>query len=440
MSIGIISLSELLKDDFELRVAAFERLVPGQMFRARVRTLNPLTQRPVGRVAIDGELEVDLDTEADEDELKLKARGMTNGDGLLVLDFKVPDNVKVDGGNLTIRGSKGGVIREVDEDLDSDDQNGSVFLTADKPLYQPGQSFSARGLYFGVNNVVVADAELEFTIEDEDDTVLYRQRVKTSDFGTAAISWTIPENAKLGNYRLRVEADDDLRADQLMFKVSRYDLPNFTVSVKPDKSYYLPGDSGAEIAINADYLFGKPVNKGKVRVVQESDRQWNYRAQKYDVSEGPAVEGEADANGKFVAKIDLTDENAKLQGREWRRYEDIRFAAYFTDPSTNQSLFTCGQNRVARSSISSSSRDTGSMRRHRRLLFMIITTRRLRPRLHRSGLRLNETRRLGVYYEPFGRSRMTSGNSAVSCSEVFESISARSGFVPTFGLKFPFSS
>lgn len=336
VSTGVISLSELLKDDFELRVAAFERLVPGKVFRARVRTLHPLTQRPNRRVAIEGELELELDTDADEDELKLKARGLTNGDGLLVLDFKVPDNVKVNDANLIIRGSKGGVIREVDEDLDSDDQNGSVFLTSDKPLYQPGQSFSARGLYFDVNNVVVADAELEFTIEDEDDTVLYRQKVKTSDFGIAAISWTIPENAKLGNYRLRVEADDDLRADQLMFKVSRYDLPNFTVSVKPDKSYYLPGDSIAEIAVNADYLFGKPVNKGKVRVVQESDRQWNYVAQKYDVSEGPAVEGEADANGKFVAKIDLTDENAKLRSREWRKYEDIRFAAYFTDPSTNR--------------------------------------------------------------------------------------------------------
>lgn len=336
-TLGIISISELLKGDFELRVAAFERLVPGQMFRTRVRTLHPLTKRPVKRVAVDGELKLELDTDADEDELKIKARGSTNGDGLLVLDFKIPENAKLDGdGDLIIRANKGGIVREVEENLDSEETQGSVLLTSDKPLYQPGQGFSARALYFDANNVVVSDTELEFTIEDEDETVLYRQKVKTSSFGIAAISWTIPESAKLGDYRLIVEADDELRANRMEFKVSRYDLPNFSVSIKPDKTFYLPADNTAEISVNADYLFGKPVNKGKVRVVQESDRRWNYREQKYDVTEGPAVEGEADASGKFVAKIDLTEENRDLQGSEWRRFEDLRFAAYFTDLSTNR--------------------------------------------------------------------------------------------------------
>ena len=335
---GLISLSELLKDDFEMRVAAFQRVIPGQTFRTRVRALHPLTKQPIKRVVVEGKLELELDTDADEDELIIVARGHTNGDGLLVLDFKIPENIKLDDddANLTIRGNKGGIVREVDEDLDSEEQQGSVLLTSDKPLYQPGQSFSARGLYFDVNNVVVAGKELEFSIEDEDETVLYRQKVKTSDFGIASISWTIPEHAKLGNYRVVVEADDELRADQLIFKVSRYDLPNFSVMVKPDKTYYLPGDNKAEIAVNADYLFGKPVNKGKVRVVQESERSWNWREQKYDVTEGSAVEGEADASGKFIARIDLTEHNRDLQQRRWKRYDDLHFAAYFTDLSTNR--------------------------------------------------------------------------------------------------------
>ncbi len=337
-SSGIISLSELLKDDFEIRVAAFERVVPGQTFRARVRTLHPLTKRPMKSVSVTGKLELELDTDADEDELIINARGRTNGDGLLVLDFKIPEGIKLDDGeaNLTIRGNKGGIVREVDEDLDSDEQRGTIMLTADKPLYQPGQNFHARGLYFDINNVVVTGEELEFSIEDEDDTVLYRQKVKTSDFGIASISWAIPENAKLGNYRVVVEADDELRADQLIFKVSRYDLPNFSVTAKPDKTSYLPADTTAEIAVNADYLFGKPVNKGKVRVVQESERSWNWREQKYDVIEEASVEGEADASGKFIAKVDLTGKNSELQQRQWKRYDDLHFAAYFTDLSTNR--------------------------------------------------------------------------------------------------------
>ena len=48
-------------------------------------------------------------------------------------------------------------------------------------------------------------------------------------------------------------------------KVSRYELPNFIVNAKPNKPYYLPGDTQAEVEVSADYLFGKPVTGGKVR-------------------------------------------------------------------------------------------------------------------------------------------------------------------------------
>jgi len=336
-NIGLISLSELLKDDFELRVAAFERVMPGSDFRVRIRALNPLTKRPIRKVIVDGLLKLDLDNDAEDNELSIKAHGETNSDGILSLNFAVPAGVKLDDDpKLTINGKKGGIVRSVDEEIDSDEVQASVFLTADKPLYQPGQSFNVRGLYFDSNNVAVAGSDLKFSIEDEDDTVLYRETVKTSDFGIASISWTIPENAKLGNYHVIVDADADLSADQLIFKVSRYDLPNFAISTTPDKPYYLPDDKQAQITIAGDYLFGKPVNKGKVRVVQESDRRWNWRAQKYESDEEDAVEGDTDPYGKYIAKFDLTSYNKELQDSQWRQYTDLRFAAYYTDLSTNR--------------------------------------------------------------------------------------------------------
>ena len=74
-------------------------------------------------------------------------------------------------------------------------------------------------------------------------------------------------------------------------KVSRYDLPNFAVTAKPSKPYYLPEDKEAEIEIRADYLFGKPVTKGKIRVVEETNREWNWKEQKYDIDEGEVSAG-----------------------------------------------------------------------------------------------------------------------------------------------------
>ncbi|HEY2846802.1 MAG TPA: MG2 domain-containing protein, partial [Pyrinomonadaceae bacterium] len=225
---------------------------------------------------------------------------------------------------------------KIDEDLNNNLAADAVYMTTDKPLYQPGQTFNLRALEFDPSNTVVTGNELEFTIEDEDDTVVYRQKVKTSDFGIASITWPIPDNSKLGQYTVRVEGDRDLRQDEITFKVSRYDLPNFAVKASPDKSYYLTNDQTANITVSADYLFGRPVPDGKVRVVEESERHWNYKQQKYDVDEGQTVEGVADATGKFVAKLDLTDDAEDLNDSEWKRYKDISFAAYVTDPLTNR--------------------------------------------------------------------------------------------------------
>ena len=208
----------------------------------------------------------------------------------------------------------------------------------DKPIYQPGQMLNVRGLLIkGVEGyVVLPGREVEFRIEDEDETLLYREKVMSSEYGIAAISWRVPSNAKLGRLRVEIRNSEDDAIGSLSVKVSRYDLPNFAVIAKPNKPYYLPLDKRAEVEVRADYLFGKPVTKGKVRVVEETDRNWNYKEQKYEIDEGQIQEGETDASGKFFAKFDLAQTHKELSDSDYRRFEDLRFVAYFTDPTTNK--------------------------------------------------------------------------------------------------------
>lgn len=333
---GIVSLSQLVKNIFEIRIAAAERIYAGTTYQIRVRAVQPLNNLPVKKVKIEGELDIELDTEADENKIELKANGETDGEGFAVLEFKVPENLKIEDADIIVKGRKNGILRDIYEDLNTREQAGKILLTTDKPIYQPGQDFKVRGLYFDANNTVVTGAELEFKILDEDDTVLFKEKITTSGFGIAALSWRIPENAKLGSYRVEVDADKDLSEDNLYFKVSRYDLPNFAVTAKPDKTFYLPTDKQAEIEVSADYLFGKPVTKGKVRVVQESDRTWNWRAQKYDVNEKAVFEGETDKDGKYVAKVDLKENFAELTDSDYDRFRDLNFSAYYTDATTNR--------------------------------------------------------------------------------------------------------
>ena len=124
---------------------------------------------------------------------------------------------------------------------------------------------------------------------------MFQTELLTSRFGVASTDWAIPDNTRLGDYNIAVEMDDENYGDSNGYqsvKISRYDLPNFTVSVKPDRSYYLPRQN-AEIEVRADYLFGQPVKRGQVRVVREEEREWNYREQKWDVKTGEKYEGES---------------------------------------------------------------------------------------------------------------------------------------------------
>ncbi len=334
---GFISLSELLKDIFELRIAAAENIFPGMRYRVRVRAIQAFTKQPVKGVQIDGELKLDLETDDDDDELKLTGGGKTDGDGFAILDFDIPAGVKLDyRSEIKITGTKDGIIREIEEDLEENDSNGSVFLTADKPIYQPGQAFNVRGLYFDANNNVMPDSELEFRIKDENDTVLYQETVKTSAYGIASISWRIPENAKLGAYNVTVDADKSLEQDRLFFNVSRYDLPQFTVEASSEKKFYLPAQNSAKVTVSASYLFGKPVAKGRVRIVQEIERHWNWEKQKYDFDEAQSFEGETNPDGSFIALVDLSKEHEELKDNKWNFFNDLNFSAYFTDPTTNR--------------------------------------------------------------------------------------------------------
>ncbi|MGH9802626.1 MAG: hypothetical protein ACRD82_19850, partial [Blastocatellia bacterium] len=154
----------------------------------------------------------------------------------------------------------------------------------------------------------------------------------------ANIDWTIPDATRLGDYRIAVSLDDEDHGEARMeqtVKITRYELPNFAVKAKPNRDYYLPGQN-AEVGVRADYLFGQPVTKGKVRVARETSRQWNYRLQKWESEETESYEGEGDPTGRFIAKIDLSKAHKDFADESYRRFDDLSYAVYFTDQTTGR--------------------------------------------------------------------------------------------------------
>ncbi|HEY0762671.1 MAG TPA: MG2 domain-containing protein [Pyrinomonadaceae bacterium] len=341
---GIISLSEITPDLFQLRVAASELAREGGRYKARVTATHPVTNKPAANVRIDADLTLQDDGEKS---LKLHNTTITDAEGFAMLDFRMPKRfpqfphtIQPSGGELKVVGRRGAFIAEAQGDA-LVDQFTKTLITTDKPLYQPGQMMHLRALVFTPSRRALASQDILFQIKDPEGTVVHRAVVKSSRFGIASTDWSIPENVRLGDYRIHVSVEGDIGESEdtteTMYdvRISRYDLPNFSVTVQPDREYYLPGQN-AEVRVRADYLFGQPVKRGHVRVVRESDREWNYREQKWDVEEGEKQEGETDANGLFIARFDLSDKHGDLIDYDYSRYRDITYAAYFTDPTTNR--------------------------------------------------------------------------------------------------------
>jgi hypothetical protein len=329
---GIMSLSEITPDLFNLQVVGPRMVVPGKSYTPRVRTAHPLTRQPLKNVHIKGLVTA---TDTDNNDISLTSSAFTDENGYAQLDFKLPHNLDEDDFDIEIEGTLGLVTVKADSEIDLSNQS-HLMVSTDKPLYQPGQTVYARLLFFGPSRHALADKTINLKINDPEDTVVFSSTLKTSRFGIAATEWHVPDTTKLGDYTLEFEStDSDEQRCTATVKISRYDLPTFSVNVKTDHPYYRPGQE-AQIEVKGDYLFGQPVTKGHVKLVRETERKWNYREQKYDIEEGDKYEGETGKDGVFKARINLSEDYEELGNADYSRFEDLPYTAYFTDPTTNR--------------------------------------------------------------------------------------------------------
>ncbi len=326
---GVIALGKIAPNIFRLQVFAANFAHERSVYRVRVRAEHPLTATPVANVMVAGAVRFE--------DVELTQEQETGRDGYATLDFKLPGNLELDEGELNITGRRGLLFRKVESEVEISHRVFGVVST-DKPLYQPGQKLLIRLLFFDSTRQAIANAEATLKISNPEGEEVFRTTVTTSRFGVASTEWTIPEGTRLGSYHLKAGLEESNYEDagaEASVKISRYDLPNFSVDVQPDRNYYTPGQD-AVVTVRADYLFGKPVKRGHVRIVRELERSWDYGEQKWKVEEAETYEGNLDTEGKFVAHVGLKAEHEDLADEDYSRFHDLSYAAYFTDPTTNR--------------------------------------------------------------------------------------------------------
>lgn len=333
---GLVQFGRVIQDGFEIRMAAAEKVEPGTQYPVRIRVLSSPQGQPLAKQTV----QVTMEIGNDEDKA-VKRKVTTDEDGNAMVTFELPKK-PADDGEVTATVVRGEFSEEASIRFEfPEPPPARITMSTDKPLYQPGQTVHVRMMAFGPDKRALPGTKIDLAIEDEEGQEQFHKKVTTSAFGIATADWQIPNLLQLGQQSLtaKLETEKDDYSSQMTatstVRVSRYELPTYEVKVEPDHPYYLPGQNPV-VDVHADYLFGKPVQHGKVRVVKQQSRQWNYTEQKWDAEESGEVTGELDGEGHYHAKIDLREEFKNFQATNYQQFQDVTLAAYLTDASTGR--------------------------------------------------------------------------------------------------------
>jgi hypothetical protein len=333
---GIVQFGRVLRDGFELRMAAAEKVEPGTQYPVRLRVLSAPEGKPLARQTILVTMEIG------DDKKRAKRRATTDGAGNATVVFELPKKPADQKGEITATVARGAFEEEAIIRFEfPSPPPPKITISTDKPLYQPGQTVHVRMTAFGPDQRALAGNKIDLKIEDEEGQEQFHQGVTTSRFGIAAADWEIPSLMRLGEQSLKAQLqaqdqNDNAEASATsQIRVSRYELPTYTVLVEPDRPYYLPGQNPV-IDVHADYLFGKPVQRGKVRLVKQQGRSWNYKDQKWETEESEPVTGEIGSDGHHRTEINLSEEFKDFTENRYERFRDVSLAAYVTDGSTGR--------------------------------------------------------------------------------------------------------
>ena len=172
-----------------------------------------------------------------------------------------------------------------------------VMVTADKPMYQPGQVMHLRSLSLANADMrPVAGRKTVLEVADAKGNKVFKKVGKTSDFGIFAADFALADQVNTGSYTITATVGDT--TSERTVRVERYRLPKYKVDVKLDKGFFAPGDKVSG-SVSAQYTFGKPVAGGQLKLTaSEFIAEWK----PFEV-----IEGELNDQGMFEFEFRLKD-------------------------------------------------------------------------------------------------------------------------------------
>jgi len=241
----------------EFKVLGQKEFFSGAFASLRVITYDSVSNEPLSQVPV----KISLLPEKGRDRRQLY-QGLSNAQGTLDARFKIPSYLE---GKATLIVSAGEEeqLQEMESSI-TVKKGLRLYLTTDKPLYQPGQVIHIRTLGLLIPVLIPPGGnKVTLEIEDPKGNKIFRKSGTASKFGIYSADFQLADELNFGDYRVRaVMAGEE---QERIILVKRYVLPKFAVTLKTQKSYYLPGETVRGM-VRAEYFFGKPVSGGRVSV------------------------------------------------------------------------------------------------------------------------------------------------------------------------------
>jgi 5-hydroxyisourate hydrolase-like protein (transthyretin family) len=247
---------------YDLQVLGKQALHSGSQASVRVR----LAHHETGQPRADAPIRLYLTRQETGDKIRL-AQARTNAQGTAGPCFELPD---WPAGKCELE-----VVAESDDTLQLQRtvelrRSWRLMLSTGKPVYQPGQTIKVRSLALRKpKHEPVAGRSATFTIAEPEGNVIYKHETVTSKYGITSAQCELADTIRHGDYTIRCKIGDS--ESKRTVEVKHYTLPAFKIQASVNKPFYQPGQT-MRGKVSADYLFGKPVADGRVKLhVHSSD-------------------------------------------------------------------------------------------------------------------------------------------------------------------------
>lgn len=189
--------------------------------------------------------------------------GRTDRYGEFSGTIEVPENASLSSASIVTYVGKYGNYIEKRKTVRIESES-NVYITTDKPRYQPGQTIHTRALVLEKpSRIPVQGEDVVFMVVDGDGNKLDRTTVSTNDYGISSFDFKLAGAASTGEYSVICETGAASTSRKVT--VEYYTLPRYEAIISTNKNVYMPGEEFTG-TVELRYFFGKPVSGGDVRL------------------------------------------------------------------------------------------------------------------------------------------------------------------------------